>query len=47
MKAIINAKVVTESGILWDGVILTEGVKIAVVGKKRYWKQKNSYGERD
>ncbi|MBQ4159847.1 MAG: amidohydrolase family protein [Clostridia bacterium] len=35
MKAIINAKVVLENGIIWDGVILTEGDRIARVGNAR------------
>lgn len=32
MKAIINANVVLESGIIWDGVILTEGERIVGFG---------------
>ncbi len=34
IKVIENAKVVLESGIIWDGVILVEGEKITAVGKK-------------
>lgn len=35
MKAIINANVVLPNGILWDGIILTEGEKITEVKPKR------------
>lgn len=35
MKAIVNAKVVLETGIIFDGVILTEGDRIARVGNAR------------
>lgn len=35
MKAIINANIVLENGILWNGVIFTEGDKILSVGRKR------------
>ncbi len=35
MKAIINANVVLENGILWDGVILLQGEKILFAGSKR------------
>ena len=35
MKAIINANVVLENGILWDGIILTGGEKILSVEKMR------------
>ena len=35
MKAIINANVVLENGILWDGVILTDGDKITEVKPAR------------
>lgn len=34
MICIQNAKVVLENGILWDGVILVEGDRIAAVGKR-------------
>ena len=35
MKAIINANIVLQNGILWDGVILTDGEKIAEVKSVR------------
>ena len=35
MVCIHNAKVVLESGILWDGVILLDGDRIAAVGERR------------
>ena len=34
MKAIVNANVVTELGIIWDGAILVEDGKISKVDKK-------------
>lgn len=34
MICIQNAKVVLENGILWDGVVLVEGERIAAVGKR-------------
>ncbi len=35
LKAITNAQVVTENGIIWDGVIVIENGKIAKFGNKR------------
>ena len=35
MVCIHNAKVVLETGILWDGVILLDGDRIAAVGNRR------------
>lgn len=35
MVCIHNAKVVLENGILWDGVVLLEGDRIAAVGERR------------
>ncbi len=35
MKAIINANIVLENGILWDGTLLIEQDRIAAVGKAR------------
>ena len=34
MICIQNAKVVLETGILWDGVILVDGDRLAAVGKR-------------
>ena len=34
LKAIINANVVLETGIIWDGVIVLEGDKIREVGSE-------------
>ena len=35
MKAIVNASIVLESGILYDGALLEENGKITAVGKAK------------